>query len=84
LEGTLALVIRENKTQPIIGGREEDGIPKIHADIQDLHVIRQYFTNVSYEGNTFLRLEMIRAEHVSGQELEAARGANSLELTQLA
>jgi hypothetical protein len=85
LEGTLALVIWENKTQPIIGGREEDGMPKIHADIQDLHVLQQkYFTIVSYEGNTFLRLGMIRAEHVSGQELEAARGANSLELTQLA
>lgn len=58
LEGTLALVIWENKTQPIIGGREEDGMPKIHADIEDLHVLPQkYFTNVSHEGNTFLSLE---------------------------
>jgi acetoacetate decarboxylase len=71
LEGTLALVIWENKTQPIIGGREEDGMPKIHADIQDLHIFHQkYFTNVSYEGNTFLRLEMTGAKPVSGQELE--------------
>jgi hypothetical protein len=85
LEGTLALVIWENKTQPIIGGREEDGMPKSHVDIQVLHVLQQkYFTNVRYEGNTFLRLEMIGAAHVSGQELEAARGANSLELNQLA
>lgn len=71
LEGTLALVIWENKTQPIIGGREEDGMPKIHADIEDLHVLPQkYFTNVSHEGNTFLSLEMIGAQPVSGQQLE--------------
>jgi hypothetical protein len=70
LEGTLALVIWENKTQPIIGGREEDGMPKIHADIEDLHIFQQkYFTNVSHEGNTFLRLEMIGAQPVEGQPL---------------
>lgn len=76
-EGTLALVIWENKTQPIIGGREEDGMPKIHADIEDLHVLQQkYFTNVSHEGNTFLRLEMIGAQPVSEQQLEQIKAAS--------
>jgi Acetoacetate decarboxylase (ADC) len=77
LEGTLALVIWENKTQPIIGGREEDGMPKIHADIEDLHSLQQkHFTNVSHEGNTFLRLEMIGAQPVSEQQLEHIKAAS--------
>jgi acetoacetate decarboxylase len=76
LEGTLALVIWENKTQPIIGGREEDGMPKIHADIEDLHVLqRKYFTTVSHEGNTFLRLEMTEAQPVSEEQLKQLKAA---------
>jgi len=71
LEGTFPLVIWENKTRPIVGGREESGQPKIYADIEDLHIVQQrYFTNVSYEGNTFLRLEMVIAEPVDERALE--------------
>ena len=33
LEGQYVFVIWENKTCPIIGGREEDGMPKVFADI---------------------------------------------------
>ena len=35
LEGTFTLVIWENLTDPILIGREVQGIPKIYADIQD-------------------------------------------------
>jgi acetoacetate decarboxylase len=70
LEGQFALVVWENKTAPILGGREETGIPKIYADIEDLHIYQQnYFTNASHEGNTFLRLEMNGARSVDGQAL---------------
>jgi acetoacetate decarboxylase len=76
LEGTFPLVIWENNTQPILGGREEDGQPKIYADIEDLHVIQQkYFTNVSYDGNTFLRLEMVAPQPVEGQLLEQSKAS---------
>jgi len=65
LDGVFALVVWENKTAPILGGREQTGIPKIFADIEDLHKIQQnYFTTASYEGNTFLRLEMTEAQPV--------------------
>jgi Acetoacetate decarboxylase (ADC) len=71
LEGTFPLVIWENKTRPILGGREESGQPKIYADIEDLHIIKQkYFTNVSFEGNTFLRLEIVQPQLVEGQSFE--------------
>jgi acetoacetate decarboxylase len=77
LEGTFPLVIWENKTRPIIGGREESGQPKIFADIQDLHIFRQkYFTNVSYEGNTFLRLEMTEPQPVEGPQLEQIKAGS--------
>lgn len=69
-EGQFALVVWENKTAPILGGREQTGIPKIYADIGDLHKIQQnYFTNASYEGHTFLRLEMMGAQPVDEQQL---------------
>lgn len=70
LEGQFILVVWENKTWPILGGREETGIPKIYADIEDLHIIQpNYYTNASYEGNTFLHLEMVGAKPVDEQTL---------------
>ncbi|MGO9569513.1 MAG: acetoacetate decarboxylase family protein [Desulfomonilaceae bacterium] len=70
VEGQFALVVWENKTTPIIGGREETGIPKIFADIEDLHIFQgNCFTNASYEGNTFLHLEMTGAQPLEGEKL---------------
>lgn len=77
LEGQFSLVVWENNTLPIIGGREETGVPKIFADIQDLHIFPpRYFTNASYEGNTFLRLEMTVAQPIEGQPLEQIKAAS--------
>ena len=77
LEGQFSLVVWENNTVPIIGGREETGVPKIFADIQDLHIISpKYFTNASYEGNTFLRLEMVGAQPIEGEPLEQIKAAS--------
>jgi acetoacetate decarboxylase len=59
VEGGFPLVIWENKTAPILTGREETGVPKIYADIEDLHILGDKRSTVaSYEGNSFLRLEM--------------------------
>jgi acetoacetate decarboxylase len=80
LEGLFALVIWENKAAPIIGGREQNGMPKIYADIEDLGMEQQnHFTNASYEGNIFLHLEMVGAQPVDEQRLAElkARQANS-------
>lgn len=70
LKGQFILVVWENKTWLILGGREETGIPKIYADIEDLHIIQpNYYTSASYEGNTFLRLELLGAKPVDRQTL---------------
>lgn len=70
LNGQFILVVWENKTWPILGGREETGIPKIYADIEDLHIIQpNYYTNASYEGSTFLHMELLEAKPVDGQTL---------------
>ena len=71
MEGTFPLVIWENRTQPIIGGREENGQPKIGADILDIQVFKgAYFTNASHDGNAFLRMKMTELEPVDMQTLE--------------
>lgn len=71
LDGDYTLVVWENRTAPILGGREETGIPKIFADIEDLHILKpHYATTVSYEGNTFLNMNFEATETVEGDDLE--------------
>jgi len=78
LEGSFPLVIWENNTRPIIGGREESGQPKIFADIQDLHKFQgKYFTNVSYDGNTFLHLDMTGAQPVDESVLRQMQAGST-------
>ncbi len=70
VEGEFVLVIWENKTEPILMGREQSGQPKIYANIEDLHIFQgNYFASASFEGNTFLRLEMSDAKPVEGPQL---------------
>jgi acetoacetate decarboxylase len=58
LGGAFALVVWENKTTPIQTGNMM-GVPKIFADIEDPHIFADtYCTRLSYEGSTFLELEM--------------------------
>lgn len=74
LDGAYTLVVWENKTAPILGGREQTGIPKIYADIEDLHVVKPYYaTTASYEGNTFLTMDFVAADPITGKELDAVR-----------
>jgi len=81
VDGQFVLVMWENKAHPISGGRELTGIPKMYADIQDLHIIQQnYFTNAGYEGNTFLRLELLGAQPVDAQKLAEIK-ANLAEIS---
>ncbi len=70
LEGEYVLVIWENKACPIIGGREEDGMPKIFADIaQERHSGDNWFTAASYESNTFLRLNFMKGRKLQENEI---------------
>jgi hypothetical protein len=70
IEGVYVLVIWENRTAPILAGREQSGMPKIFADIEDHHQLGdRLLTNASYEGWTFLRIDFRRAKQMSADEL---------------
>ena len=71
IDGEYVLVIWENKACPIIGGREEDGMPKIFADIASLrHSGDHWFSAASYESNTFLKIDMNRERELGEEELK--------------
>lgn len=71
LEGIFVLVMWENKTTPILTGNMM-GVPKIYADIEDLHILADNFrTCMSFEGKTFLELEAIRQTAMSGDQVKA-------------
>lgn len=79
LDGILPLVVWESNTRAIIGGREETGIPKIYADQEDFHIFQnKYFTSVSFEGNTFLRMEMNVTESLNSWAMEQLRAENAV------
>lgn len=72
LEGEYPLVIWENKACPIIGGREEDGMPKIFADVAaERHYEDHWFTAASHECNTFLTLDFERKAELSAKDVAA-------------
>lgn len=79
LEGVFALVVWENKTTPILTGNQM-GVPKIYADIEDLHIVAEtYRTRASYEGSTFLRLEMTEPKPMDKKQVQAlSSDVNSL------
>jgi hypothetical protein len=72
LEGVYVLLILENRTPPILSGREQTGMPKIFADIEDPHQLGpKIFTVASYEGASFLRLDFEQVKPMNPGELAA-------------
>jgi len=72
ITGAFALVVWEDKTAPILGGREDTGIPKIYAEIPDYHPLgRHAWANVSHEGGTFLELDVVLDADMGAEELAA-------------
>lgn len=71
LEGQFSLVVWENKTTPILTGNMM-GVPKIYADIEDLHIVWDtYRTRLSYEGSTFLQMEMTGPKPIDDGQVKA-------------
>ncbi|MDO5554831.1 MAG: acetoacetate decarboxylase family protein [Planctomycetia bacterium] len=58
LDGIYNLVLWENATEPILIGRETNGVPKIFADITDLSIYQNRIIRaaVSHRGLTFLTM----------------------------
>ncbi|MEI8333160.1 MAG: acetoacetate decarboxylase family protein [Chloroflexota bacterium] len=71
-DGAFALVVWENKTAPILGGREETGIPKVFADIPDYHALDGHiWAHASHEGRTFLEMELQLDRELTAEEIVA-------------
>jgi acetoacetate decarboxylase len=71
IEGGYVLIIWENKTCPILGGREQTGMPKVFANIEDHHQLgERMFTNLSYEGNSFLMMDFTQTRQYSEDEVK--------------
>ena len=69
LEGMFALVLWENMTDPILTGRD-NGMPKVFADIEDLHQLGdRVFANLSHGGTTFLRLDFRKTDRLGADDL---------------
>lgn len=85
LTGTFTLVIWENLTDPILSGRELQGIPKIYADIPD-HTIDEagaWHAGAAHFGNAIVDLSIgdLRpptAEEISTAEADRAGSDNPM------
>jgi acetoacetate decarboxylase len=70
LSGQFALVVWENDATAIFAGREQLGIPKIFANVDDLHQLGdRRFTTASHGGSTFFELELRVTRRLEGDEL---------------
>ncbi|OGO28251.1 MAG: hypothetical protein A2136_05675 [Chloroflexi bacterium RBG_16_54_11] len=60
MEGDYILVMFENQTWPIIGGREDLGVPKLYADIPPIKLLpgRHLRCEASYWGHLLFGLEV--------------------------
>ncbi len=80
LTGTYSLVIWENLTDPILVGRDVQGIPKIYADIPD-HSVNdgQWRCSASHFGHKIMDLSVADLTQISADDIAA--GAEVAERT---
>ena len=78
LDGTYCLVMWENLADPILTGRELQGIPKIYADIEDHHVIDgQWRSCATHFGHKILDLSIDQLRKPTPDEVAANEQANA-------
>ena len=72
LEGNYSLVMWENLADPILTGRELQGIPKIYADIEDHSVIAgQWHTTASHFGHKIMDMFVEGLREPTSEEVES-------------
>ena len=72
LSGDYALVMWENLADPILTGRELQGIPKVYADIQDHSVIAgAWHANAGHFGHKFLDIDIAHLREPTAAEIAA-------------
>ncbi|MBC7173072.1 MAG: acetoacetate decarboxylase family protein [Polyangiaceae bacterium] len=70
LHGQFALVVWENDATAIFAGREQLGIPKVFADVEDLHQLGdRRFATLSHGGAPFLELDIRLTRRFGPEEL---------------
>jgi acetoacetate decarboxylase len=74
IEGTFCLVLWEDDTDPILSGRELQGIPKIYADIEDHSVLRGVWrTSASHRGHKIVGMSIQDLQPIPTEQVERAR-----------
>ncbi|MEH6586134.1 MAG: acetoacetate decarboxylase family protein [Halioglobus sp.] len=78
MEGNYCLVIWEDLTDPILTGRELQGIPKIYADIIDHSVIDgSWHTSAGHFGHKFLDLDICELREPTAEEITSEMEARA-------
>ena len=71
-EGVYPLMILENNAVPVLGGREEDGMPKSVCDISvDRHFGKEWFAAAAENCETVARVRFTEEEPLSPARVEA-------------
>jgi hypothetical protein len=71
VSGGYVLVLWENLTDPILPGRELQGMPKIYAEIENHRIYNgAWTTTLSKNGKTMLNLRAENLKPLNGEELE--------------
>ncbi len=69
ISGWYSLVVWENKTTPILTGREQTGIPKIYAEVEDFRFLNDEMRSwVHYAGHSFCDLHFSNIREATPQE----------------
>jgi acetoacetate decarboxylase len=77
IDGVYHLVLWEDRAEPILGGREEAGMPKIFADMPEYRRRgNELSVNLSHEGRTFLEMELAIGREYTPAELTSLNANN--------
>lgn len=76
LEGVFGLVVWENRTAPILMGREVQGVPKLFANVDDLREFPESYHHSSahLDGCRFAKISAQLGPELGVEELDAIRG----------
>ena len=78
LSGQYSLVMWENLADPILTGRELQGIPKIYADIPDHRVVAgEWHASASHFGHPIVEMAATGLRTPTEQEIEAGQAAQA-------
>ncbi len=69
VKGSYVLVLWEDVCEAIMGGREQTGIPKVYADIEEVRLHKKkWHSSASCYGNKFIEITLNDSEEVIGPE----------------